>query len=296
MSQLNKNNFIIWFGTLTDTPYSITAQNLNVNAESVSKSVNIDPFSGASSTYPINNNTLDITLHDNPNKPPIYDSVLKQIIYYLPADVQNGQIRTLKYRIYDIAGHPSAEKTITVHIISPATAWRGYVSSLQCRKDGNNRTTGMAYYSMLEKYYANTGETVNPLQLKINASGDPDFIADIADAVKCPLDPFFKKLTIYNQRNTGVIIEKINFIRPSTNIEYTVHVTQNTSKDVDMPADCTSFQVTLINPHAGENVIWSNANNLGQYGQSTNASQTVYNYTDNITPPPGTKAGEIYII
>lgn len=208
--KLNKNNYLIWDGQFADAPFQTVVNGWVlslVQGESyVEGQVLFDDFA----TYGINLSTFEFTVQDNPTTPATWDSVTGMVKYYPPAGVTPG-LRYLKYKWKDNMGHDSPEGTITISVLARATAWRPAASSYQCQLSGGVNT-GMAYYSLLEKYYTDNGTAYSPYTTKPNTVGDPDYVAPVADGATCPVPGSTISVNVWNFVDVvGPYISRVRF-------------------------------------------------------------------------------------
>lgn len=213
MAKLNDNNFLIWDGQFNNTPFDVIATNDAVNMVVNALSIDINVLVNDIATYGVDKPSLEITLQDNPAKLATYNQVSGIVTYYPPAGVQVGQVRQLKYRWYDKAGHVSNEGTINITITDRAFGWRGYGPSYRCLKDGDNNNTGQGFYDTLEKYYTDNNTPYSPATLKNNTFGQADYIPASTDLTTCPLPSATVSLYVWNYipNAPSITIDSVTF-------------------------------------------------------------------------------------
>lgn len=182
--ELNKNNFLRWSGSFNSAPFSNVAVNDLTSMVVNQTRAEIAILPNDTSTFGIDKTSIVVTLQENLIDPAFWDYKTERLIYTLASGSAIGN-KIIKYKWKDVEGNESNEATVTINVVARVTFWRPNPASRTCQLENNVRN-GYAFYTLLEKYYADNSQTVIPLQTKPNTQGDPDYSPRFIDTVNCP--------------------------------------------------------------------------------------------------------------
>lgn len=187
---INRNNMLRWNGSFTPAMVdNIAVADGPILLPSSDVSVTCPVLFNDSATLGINTESVTILSYSSPCQLPAeFDTVTNLLTIYRPVDPTVSSL-TLTYQWADYCGNVSNTATITVNVLTAATAWVAYESSYYCVLNTvNGQNTGFANWTQQVLTYSPSGTPVTPLTLRPNALslGIADYIGDVLDPITCP--------------------------------------------------------------------------------------------------------------
>lgn len=188
---INRNNFLRWNGNQTPSPFTNVAANDGpFLMPSGDLSVNCDILSNDSATLGINPATVTILSYSATTQLPaefVIEGSTNYLTVYRPTDPTVSSL-TITYQWQDYCGNVSPVATITVNVLTAATAWIGYAPSYVCLLNPvNGQNSGYANFTQQVLVYSPSDTPVSPLTLRPNVvSLGTDYIGPVQDLVSCP--------------------------------------------------------------------------------------------------------------